>query len=295
VIARHWLAVLLAGSTLVSAALFAAPQTFNSALPLSKGQFVLREQFILREASDRKIDSGRDLQVTGLLSVLGYGINGDWAVFGVLPWQRKEFDVGLIDRTSNGFGDASLFFRYTMFKHDAAGQTLRIAPFAGLKAPTASTSESDSRGRLPPTLQPGTGAWDGFAGVVATWQKLAWELDTQVRYQATGSNDSFEAGNRFDFDVSWQYRVWPRETGAGIQAFGYAVLESNLNWQASNRVGGFRDTDSGGTRWFLSPGLQWVTRRWVAEAIVQLPVAQHLDGSQPRDKYIVRTGFRINF
>jgi len=285
------LAAMFAAGTLLPVASNAAPQTFNSALPLSKGQFVWREQFFLREASG----SGRDLQVTGLLSALGYGVNADWAVFGVLPWQRKEFDVGPISRSGSGFGDASVFARYTLFKRDAAGSTLRVAPFAGLKAPTGKTGETDSRGRLPRALQPGTGAWDGFGGLVATWQTLDWALDAQVRYQATGSDDGFEAGNRFDFDASWQYRVWPRELGGGIQGFGYAVLESNLQVEDKSRMNGQRDPDSGGTRWFLSPGLQWVTRRWVAEAIVQLPVARDLNGSQPKEDFIVRAGFRINF
>lgn len=288
-------AALLAVGMLLPATSFAAPQTFNSALPLSKGQFVWREQFFLRQVSGRTAGVGGELQVTGLASVLGFGVNADWAVFGVLPWQRKEFDVGPIGRSGSGFGDASVFARYTLFKHDAAGRTFRIAPFAGFKAPTGKTGETDARGRLPRPLQPGTGAWDGFGGVVATWQTLAWQLDAQLRYQATGSDDGFEAGNRFDFDASWQYRVWPRELGRGIQGFGYAVLESNLQVQDNNRVGGLQDPDSGGTRWFLSPGVQWVARRWVAEAIVQLPVTQDLDGDQPDDDLIVRAGFRISF
>ncbi|MEX2498744.1 MAG: transporter [Wenzhouxiangellaceae bacterium] len=289
------MAAVLAAGTLLPATSFAAPQTFNSALPLSKGQFVWREQFFLRQASAGTAGSDRELRVTGLAAVLGYGVSADWAVFGVVPWQRKEFDVGPIGRFGSGFGDASVFVRYTLFKQNAAGRTFRIAPFAGFKAPTGKTGETDSRGRLPRALQPGTGAWDGFGGVVATWQTLDWEFDAQIRYQRTGSDDDFEVGNRFDFDASWQYRIWPRELGSGIEGFGYAVLESNLQVQDNNRVNGLQDTDSGGTRWFLSPGLQWVTRRWVAEAIVQLPVTQDLDGNQPDDDFIVRAGFRISF
>ncbi len=292
---RFPLAVMLAGGVLLPASAPAAPQTFNTALPLSKGQFVLREQFFLREISGRTAGMERDLQVTGLASVLGYGVNADWAIFGVVPWQRKELDSGPIDRSTSGFGDASVFARYTVFQHNAPGRTLRVAPFAGFKTPTGATGESDSRGRLPRPLQPGTGAWDGFGGVVVTWQTLAWELDGQIRYQATGSDDGFEVGNRFDFDASWQYRVWPRELGSGVQGFGYAVLESNLQVQDNSRVDGMRDPDSGGTRWFLSPGLQWVTRSWIVEAIVQLPVTQNLDGEQPKDDFILRAGFRINF
>jgi hypothetical protein len=38
-----------------------------------------------------------------------------------------------------------------------------------------------------------------------------------------------------------------------------------------------------------------VTKRWVAEAIVQLPVAQNLNGAALEDDVIVRAGFRVNF
>jgi hypothetical protein len=38
-----------------------------------------------------------------------------------------------------------------------------------------------------------------------------------------------------------------------------------------------------------------VTRRWVAEAIVQVPVVQELNGTALEDNFIVRAGFRVNF
>jgi len=288
-------AAALTGVMLAPSAPRAAPQTFNSALPLAEGQFVWREQLLLRESSGRAAGLDRDLQITGLLSVLGYGIRADWALFAVVPWLRKQLDAGSISRAGSGVGDASVFARYTLFSRDDPGQTLRIAPFVGVKAPSGTTTETDSRGRLPRALQPGTGAWDGFAGLVTTWQTLGWELDAQVRYQATGSDAGFAPGDRFDFDASWQYRVWPPALGRGVQGFGYAVLESNLQVQDNSRVGGQREPDSGGTRWFVAPGLQWVTRRWVAEAVVQLPLAQDLNGQQPEDDFILRAGFRVNF
>jgi len=45
----------------------------------------------------------------------------------------------------------------------------------------------------------------------------------------------------------------------------------------------------------LSPGVQYVTRRWVLEAIVQKPVSQQLNGSALKNDFIVTTSFRRNF
>jgi len=80
-----------------------------------------------------------------------------------------------------------------------------------------------------------------------------------------------------------------------VPGFLYGVIETNLLYQAKNKIGGTNDPNSGGTKLFLSPGLQYVTRRWILEAIVQLPGVQELNGTALKDSYSVRAGFRVNF
>ena len=80
-----------------------------------------------------------------------------------------------------------------------------------------------------------------------------------------------------------------------MPGFLYGVLEANLLHQEKDEINGTNDPDSGGTSFFLSPGVQYVTRRWVVEAIVQVPVAQDLNGRALEDDFIVRAGFRIAF
>ena len=46
---------------------------------------------------------------------------------------------------------------------------------------------------------------------------------------------------------------------------------------------------------FILPGLQYVTKRWIVEAGIQVPVVQDLGGTALEKDYIVRTGFRLNF
>ena len=59
--------------------------------------------------------------------------------------------------------------------------------------------------------------------------------------------------------------------------------------------GGANNPNSIGTRLFLVPGLQRVARRWIAEAAVQLPVLQDLNGTTLENDFIARAGFRVNF
>jgi hypothetical protein len=277
----------------------AAPQTFNTALPVAEGEFVFREQFVYRKATDDPSPANRELQVLGGVSVLGYGVTGDLAIFGVLPYLDKQLDLdtlgGRVTRDTSGIADARLFGRYTVYKYNAPGRTFRIAPFLGVELPTGDDSDRDSLGTLPTPLQLGSGSWDGFGGIVLTYQTLDYQIDAQASYTLNTEANNFEFGDEARFDTSLQYRVWPQELAAGTPGFLYAVLEGNLLYMDKNEMNGVKDPNSGGTSFFLSPGLQYVTKRWIIEGIVQLPVSQDLNGTALGDDFIVRAGFRVNF
>jgi len=88
---RHLLVATLALVLLVAATwglreAHAAPETFNTALPVGRGDFVFREQFLYIKASDDPSPADRNLEVLGGISVLGYGATSDLALFGVLPY-----------------------------------------------------------------------------------------------------------------------------------------------------------------------------------------------------------------
>lgn len=281
-----------------------APITFNTALPVHEDGFVLREQFVFMNNADDPTSARRDMEVTALVSVLGYGVTRDFALFGMLPYVDKRLDLRMggqdISRNQRGFGDLTLLGRYTLYEVNAPGRTLRVAPFLGIKAPTGEDHASDGQGRLPPPVQIGTGSWDLLGGVVLTYQTLAFEIDTQASYRINreanhSDGTGFEAGNAFQLDGSLQYRLLPRSLGAGVPAFLYGVLEANLVHAAKNRVGGAGDVNSGGTTLFITPGLQYATRKWVLEAGVQMPVSQKLNGTALRNDYLFTTGFRVNF
>lgn len=278
----------------------AAPETFNTALPVGTGDFVFRGQIFAIEASGEPVSEDRDLDVRGGVSVLGYGVTSDVAVFAMLPYLDKELGLTLPDgqrvkRHSSGLGDAQLFLRYTALRRDRQGANFRIAPFAGIKLPTGEDDDADRLGRVPQPLQPGSGSWDVFGGVVATYQTLDYQIDAQLAHTANTKANGFKFGDTTALDASLQYRLLPRELGAGVPGFLYGVIEANLVHQAKNEIDGTDDPDSGGTKLFLSPGLQYVTKRWIIEAIVQIPVVQDLGGPALKDDYTVRAGFRVNF
>lgn len=282
-----------------SPAVWSAPITFNTALPVHQGGWVLREQLLYMKAADDSTPANRDMRVFGAMSVLGYGVTRDVALFGMLPWLDKQLDMNMsgqdVTRREQGIGDFMLMGRYTAYERNSPGRTLRVAPFLGVKSPTGEDNARDGLGRLPPPVQPGSGSWDWFGGAVVTYQTLDFQIDGQVNYRANRAADGFQAGDLTSVDASLQYRLWPRSLGGGVPAFLYGVFEVNLVDAAKDRIMGTADPNSGGTTLYLSPGLQYATRKWIVETGVQIPVVQHLHGTALQSDYVVTTGFRINF
>ncbi|MDT8404673.1 transporter [Sulfuriflexus sp.] len=287
-----------AGGLLAHPSVSAAPITFNTALPVAEGEFLIREQMIVNQSDDDPSGVNRDRTETAAVTALGYGISRKWAVFGVLPYRDINLDLDSggqrVNRSKRGFGDLTVFTRYTAYQKDQPGRTFRVAPFIGVKAPTGEDNASDSLGTLPPPAQVASGSWDYFGGVVLTWQTLKYQADAQISYHINNEANGFEAGNIARLDGSYQHRLW-RSDSKGIPDYLYGVIEVNLIHQDKNRISGNNDPNSNGTRLFLSPGIQYVTRRWIAEAAVQIPVSQELNGTALENDYIARAGFRFNF
>jgi hypothetical protein len=278
----------------------AAPQTFNTALPVAEDEFIFREQLFFRSVGDDVSAADREIEVLGSVSVLGYGISSNFAAFIVLPYLDKEMRVTTIGgqrvtRKTDGFGDLRLFGRYTVYRSDALGRTFRVAPFLGVELPTGDHEDVDRLGILPAPLQLGSGSWDAFGGIVLTYQTLDYQIDIQASYKANSKANGFRFGDEAKLDTSLQYRLWPRDLSTGLPGFLYGVVEGNLISREKNEIAGARDSGSGGTSFFLSPGIQYVARRWIVEAIIQLPLFQELGGTALSDDFVVRTGFRFNF
>jgi hypothetical protein len=108
----------------------AAPETFNTALPVAKGEFIFREQFVFRRKGDDPSAADRDMEILGGISVLGYGATSDLALFGVVPWldKRLEFTDSSgrrIARSTRGIGDVQFFGRYTLFQKEVHSRNRR--------------------------------------------------------------------------------------------------------------------------------------------------------------------------
>lgn len=270
----------------------AAPINTDTALPIHEGELLWREQVRFMRASV----AGVDKRVTAVPSVFVYGVTEKLALIGMVPYLDKELEMDGIERGSSGLGDTTLFGRYQVFQADRPGETMRGQVLGGIKFPTGKDDERDALGLLPPPLQSGSGSYDATVTGVFTWQRLQWQLDVDLGYRVTGEANDFRFGDSLVHNVSLQYRLWPGALPTeGVPSFVYGVVELNGLWSDRDEMGGTSIPDSGGYTLFLSPGVQYVTSRWIAEASVQLPVVRNLNGTQPEPDYTVAAGFRIQF
>ncbi len=273
----------------------AAPITSNTALAISEDEWLVRQQVIVGRATHDPAGLGRAFTATTSVSVAGYGVSSKLALFGVLPVARKQLETPAGTRKSAGLGDVRLFARYTLFQKDGAGQTFRVAPFAGVELPTGRSDDHDALGLLPTPVQLGSGSWDPFAGLVMTYATTGWQLDTSLSYQDNRKANRIERGNVFKADASLQVRLWPEELTTDTDSFLFGVLEATLLQEDKTRVNGLKDQNSGGTTLFIAPGLQYAAKSWIAEASVQIPVMQNLGGTRLEKDYIARASLRFNF
>lgn len=281
---RHYAAAGLSIlSTLVSNLSLAAPIATSTALPLSADEVFVREQFVMTHSSDNFGGMRREINRFEARTVVGYGVSSKLALFGVLPLVNLDRSFGSVSGSEFGLGDAAFFARYEVFRSDKAGQTRRIAPFVGLRVPTGRDGKT------------GDGSLDIFGGLIATHATTQWVLDSQLRYDFNREADGFERGNSTSFETSFQYRLSPTKVTRDTTAFVFGVLEISANYHERNRLSGITDRNSGGFQLFLTPGLQYATRRWIADFGVKVPIVNDNNGTGLKPDYSVLTSIRVNF
>ncbi len=278
----------------------AGPITFNTALPVHSGEWIIRQQVVWLRATGDPGPQQRELNVLAAPTVVVYGLDGRVAFFAIAPFLSKQLEVttpaGRVTRAVTGFGDLTVLARLTALAVDRSGETVRIAPFAGLELPTGRDDEADGLGRLPPPLQLGSGSWDPLVGAIVTWQTLRWELDASTSYQRRSEANGFDAGDEGRAEASFQYRLVPRGAlGSGVPSYLYAVMETNAACRGRDCTSGARAADSGGFTWYVAPGLQWVTLRTVLEAAVQIPVVERPNGAGLWEDFAALLSLRVSF
>ncbi len=256
----------------------------NVALAVAEDEFIFRSQLRYRRATNDPSRTGRGLDALIAPQTLVYGVTPELAAFATLPVlarRRLELGDGSVSHDS-AVGDFRLVGRYTFFADDPAPlSTRRVAALVGLKFPTGSDGF-------------GTPSFDPIFGVVGTWAANRHELDLDALYKLATERHDFEAGDEFRYDLAYRYRLWPEHFGKRLLQLN-GILELNGRWTGRTRMDGSTLSASGGNVLLLSPGAQFITKRFIVEASVQVPIWQDLNGPQLEDDFTAVLSVRIPF
>ncbi|PHQ68278.1 MAG: hypothetical protein COB92_01505 [Robiginitomaculum sp.] len=261
----------------------AVPITFNTALPVSDEEIIVREQIHYIHNRDTLGSTKRDVKIWKSITAAGYGVTDKFAVFGVVPIISKDLDIGTVHSEASGLADIKIFGRYQIYRKDSPGKTIRIAPFLGINMPTGRTGKTSD------------GTTDLFGGLILTRASTDWNVDTQFKYVANGKHAGFAPGNETSFDASVQYRINGRNGNVNNSGYLFTVLEGSFVYTDENRIGGNIDGNSGGTKAFIAPGLQYATKRWIGEAAIKIPIVKDLNGTALQPGITIITSVRVNF
>lgn len=254
---------IILASTLVSSSAWAHDPIFGlGPHVLYKGGVEIAPEARLEEkGNERKAELG--VQLT-------YGLTGDWAAGIELPYTWK--DDG--SKTASGAGDVRLFTKYRFWRNDSLGVQESAAALLKVKTNTGDDNSTPSIG---------TGSTDTILGLAYGYESRKWYRWASLRYRRNGENDAgMRRGDKIRFDLVGGIR--PTPTGY-LEPDTVWLLELNGEYARRTELNGTDLSNSGGTEWFLSPGIFWTKRNFAVKAGVQVPIISNLNGDQDETDY----------
>ena len=217
---------------------------------------------IAPQADRRRAGSGGQDE---LALELTYGLTGDWAI---------GIDSGYADPRADGRGadDPALFSKYRFWRNDMPGAQESAAVLLKVKPDSGAAA--------------GTGSNDAILGLTYGYESRRWYRWASLRYRYNGEDDDgLQRGGRWLVDFVGGIRPTP---SGYLEPDTVWLLELNGEITRQAQLKGDRLPGTGGTEWFLSPGLFWTYRNFAVKAGVQIPVLGDLNGAQDDSDYRAR-------
>lgn len=196
---------------------------------------------------------------------LTYGLTGDWAAGVEVPYVRVDSK----SKDDSGIADINLFTKYRFWRHDTLGAQESAAVFFKLKPDTGAKAGTDST--------------DAILGLAYGYESRKWNRWASVRYRRNGEGDAgLQRGDLWLIDFVGGVRLKP--TGY-LEPDTVWLLELNGEYSQHTELNGMKLSASGGTEWFISPGIFWTYRNFAIKAGIQIPITSDLNGAQEESDY----------
>ena len=241
-----------------------------------EGGSIFRLQFRYTDIEHDPSPANRRIRNYSVPLTVVYGLREDTSLFFTAPYIHRDVDFTDPDSgrrsktTSDGIGDLTFFVKRRFWRKDAVLGTFRWAGIGGIQLRSGDREFSSD-------------SYDPLVGTVVSWVEGRHWLDADLVYQFNTGRDA--AGiDSVRYDLAYSYRLFPEQYGPGQSWEFRPVAELNGEYGVD-----------GSHRLFLSPGLQFTKGRVTVEASIELPVVQHLTGSQPDEKFRLVIGMRLHF
>ncbi len=205
-----------------------------------------------------------------------YGLTGDWVAGFDIPYEFKDNSTD----SSNGNGDIAVFTKYRFWRKDTLGRQDSAAVMLKVITDTATRNETPSLNK---------GATDTIVGLTYGSEGRKWYRWASARYRFNGSNDAgVDRGDKILIDFVGGIRPTPTNY---LEPDTVWLLELNGEYGQRAEIGGAEQVNSGGTEWFISPGIFWTKRNFAIKAGIQIPVYSNLNGIQQESDYRAKASF----
>lgn len=243
--------------------------------------------------------AGREIQLQTInrntTLALDWSPTATWGVTALIPAYTRthetvaEGDTEPSASRSSGLGDVRLLGRYQGFEEDHS-----FGLQFGVKLPTGRTADTFATGPqagrpVDRGLQLGTGSTDLILGVYKFGQITPdWGYFAQASFQAAVAHPSaFRPGNGLNANLGVRYVGWRSVTPA---------LQVNVRAEKPETGPEADAPDSGATLAYLSPGVTvHLSNQLHVYAFVQVPVYQHVTGTQIEPRFLASLGVHYTF
>ena len=131
----------------------------------------------------------------------------------------------------------------------------------------------------------------GTTALSLTWRHGPLALDMSAQGTIIPAHEGVDPGESVRYDLAWGYQF---ALGQGNAAL-VPVLELNGESSARNRLDGSPIQGTGGTRLFVSPGLQIPLRDLILEGSLEVPIYNSVSWSRNADDLRWTGGVQIRF
>ena len=255
----------------------------DAGLTPPEDRWIVRSQVRNMKRHNDPTAIGREIETWAFPLVIAYGLRPDVTVMlRQMILHRKLTMMGATEEDT-GTSDLFLLAKYKAYRVNDPDYTFGVAPTLGLGLPTGDNTF-------------GSETWDLQPGLFVSYRSGPWAADVATSYAWEGFADKgkggINPGDEFaaDLALAFQFSVANRYDMSltPVVEFSYRhIKEDSLN--------GTKETNTGESVLYVSPGLKWTISSTIIEGLAQIPVSQNQKGEQLERDITLLLGFRYMF